>query len=299
MRAIERARSFVVNISALDRKDNTLTLGTGVVLDNYHVVTSGQIAGAEDEITVRLHSGRKVPGRCLAVDPLTFVAVVRVSERLPVDPPAIAPAADVRPGLGALAIGFAMGVEHTASFGIVNAGDHTVYRPERFPVDGLILTDAALHPGNAGGALVDLEARVLGLNGIPYVPGLSLALRFQVTARIANQVIEYGRATHPWLGFSGQPEVVEPALAQLLELPADRGVLVQYLNPEGPAARAGLELMDMVVRAAGQPTLHVGQIRQALAAYRPGEQVPVTVLRKGELLDLPMRVEDMPGLYKQ
>lgn len=297
LRAIETAKPFVVHISALDGKETTLTLGTGVVLDNYHVLTSGQIAGTEDTITVRLHTGRKVPGRCLGIDPLTFVAVVRVEERLPLELPAVVPAAEVRPGLGALAVGFAMGLEHTASFGIVCAGDHTVYRPERFPVDGLILTDAAIHPGNAGGALIDLEGRLLGLNGIPYIQGLSLALRFNVAARVANQMIEYGQATHPWLGFSGQPELVEPTLVRLLELPADRGVVVQYIKPDGPASRAGLQLMDMVVRADGHPSLHVGQIRQALAQYRPGARVPLTVLRGGELMQVLMPVEDIPQLY--
>lgn len=297
LRAIETAQAYVVHISALDRKESSLTLGTGVVMDPYHVVTSGQIAGKEDQITVRLHTGRKVPGECLEIDPLTFVAVVRVQERLPVAPPPIVPGAEVRAGVGALAIGYAVGVDHTASFGIVCAGDHTVYRPERFPVDGLILTDAAIHPGNAGGALIDLDGRVLGLNGIPYIQGLSLALRFQVVARVANQIIEYGRATHPWLGFSGQAEIVEPALAQLLELPADRGVVVQHVKPGGPASQAGIEVMDMVVRADGRPALHVGQIRQALALHRPGARVPLTVLRGGELVDLMVAVEDIPNLF--
>lgn len=298
IRALERARGAVVHVAAFDPQEKSLTLGTGVILDNYHVLTSGQIAGMGDEVTVRTPEGRKFSAECIAVDPLYFVSVLRVKGRLPVEPPALAPDSEIVVGRVVLAVGFALGVELTASAGIVSASDHTVYRPERFPVDGLIVTDAAVHPGNVGGPLVDLEGRIVGLNGLAWVQGLSLAVRFSVAARLANQIIEYGSATHPWLGFSGQPEVIDPTVVHALELPADRGVVVQSLNPDGPAARAGLETMDMVVRIDDRPAIHLGQLRQVLAAHRPGERVPVTVLRGGELLELGFPVEEIPKLNK-
>lgn len=295
-RALERVRWAVMHVAAFDPKEKSLTVGTGVVLDNYHVLTSGQVAGMGDQVTLRTTEGRKFGADCLAVDPLYFISVLRVHNRLPVEPPPIAPDAEITVGRAVVAVGYALGVEMTASAGIVGATDHTVYRPERFPVDGLIVTDAAIHPGNVGGPLVDLEGRVVGLNGLPWMQGLSLAVRFSVAARLANQIIEYGAATHPWLGFSGQAEVIDPTVAHALELPADRGVVVQYLDPEGPAARAGLEMMDMVVRIGDRPAVHLGQLRQVLAAHRPGDRVPVTVLRGGELLQLAFPVEEIPKL---
>lgn len=299
MQAVDTVRPIVVHIAAVDRKEGNITLGTGVILDNYHVLSSGQIAGMGDEVSVRTVDGLKYGAEVLAVDPLYFVSVLRMANRIAIEPPRIAPPEAIRVGRVVLAIGYALGLHHTASHGIINAAEHTVYRPERFPVDGLIVTDAAIHPGNTGGALVDLEGRLVGLNGIPWVQGLSLALQFPVAARLANQIIEYGQATHPWLGFSGQPEVIAPTVAQLLELPADRGVVVQYLNPDGPAARAGIELMDMVVRVANQPLRHVGQMRQILSAYRPGDRVPVTVLRNGALEHVEFQVEEIPKLHQR
>lgn len=296
--AMDAVRPYVVHVAALDRKQNSMTLGTGLVLDNYHVLTSGQIAGVGDEVTVRTADGRKFGASCLAVDPLYFLSVLRLDGRWPGDPPPLTPDAEIRPGRACLAIGFALGVEQTASLGIVSARDHTLYRPERYPVDGLIITDAAIHPGNTGGPLIDLEGRFMGINGVPWIQGLNLALRFEQAARVANQIIEYGRATHPWLGFSGQPEVIDPTLVSLLGLPVDRGVVVQHVHPEGPARRAGIEVMDMVVRVAGRPALHVGQLRQVLAVHRPGQTVPVTVLRGGDLVDLDFPVENIPGLFK-
>ncbi|MCG0238529.1 MAG: S1C family serine protease [Firmicutes bacterium] len=296
--ALAAIRPVVVHVTAVDQKGVT-TVGTGVVLDNYHVLTSGQIAAREDACTIRTFEGKKFEADCIAVDPLYFIAVLRVKHRLPVDPPRITPRSEIQVGRTVLAVGYALGLELTASQGIVTATDHTVYRPERFPVDGLVVTDASIHPGNTGGPLIDLEGRILGLNGVQWMNGLSLAVRFDVAARIANQVIEYGAATHPWLGFFGQPEVVDPTLVSLLELPADRGVVVQYLDQSGPGARAGLEVMDMVVRVAGEPAVHVGQIRQVLATRRPGEKVPLTVLRGGNLIDLEIEVEEIPRLRKK
>lgn len=298
IRAIEIAKPAVVHVSAMDHKENSLTLGTGVVMDHYHVLTSAQVAAVDDEITIRTHDGRKYSGTCLLVDPLYFVAVIQVNGRLTVDPPVLCPEPELVVGRHVLALGFAMGLEHTASHGIINAVDYTVYRPERLPVDGLVVTDAAIHPGNAGGALIDLEGRVVGLNGISWVQGLSLALQFQVAARVANQIIEYGQATHPWLGFSGQPEIVDPTLVQILGLPVDRGVVVQWVNPDGPGSRAGVQEMDMVVRVAGKPALHVGQLRRELAARRPGDKVTLTLLRGSEMLDVEVPVEEMPKLEK-
>lgn len=287
----------MVHVAALDQK-GVLTLGTGVVLDSHHVLTSGQVAAREDECTVRTAEGRKFEAECLSVDPLYMIAVLRVKQRLSVEPPHLTPRPEVQVGRTVLAVGFAMGLEQTATHGIVTATDHTVYRPERFPVDGLVVTDATIHPGNAGGPLVDLEGRILGLNGIQWIGGLGLAVRFDVAARIANQIIQYGMATHPWLGFSGQPEVIDPTLVNLLELPADRGVVVQYVNETGPGARAGVEVMDMVVRVGGQPAVHVGQIRQVMATRRPGEKVALTVLRGSSLVDLEIPVEEIPKLHQ-
>lgn len=297
--AIDVVKHVVVQVSALDRQENSLTLGSGVVLDNYHVLTSGQIAATTNEISVKTAEGRKFSAQCIAVDPLYLVAVIRTGNRLPVDPPKIVPDEEMRSGLFAVSVGFAMGLEHNCSVGVVSRSDYTVYRPERFPVDGLIITDAAIHPGNVGGALVDLSGRLLGMNGLPWVGGLSLALQFQVAARLANQIIEYGKASHPWLGFSGEPEVIDPTLTQLLGLPAAGGVVAQYVNPDGPAARAGLQQMDMVLRVGEKTPRHVGHIRRLLAPHRPGDRVSMTVLRGAEQTEIQFPVEEIPHLSEK
>jgi serine protease Do len=294
--ALNRVKPAVVHVQAVDRNNRDVTLGTGVVLDHYHVISSGQIVGPNDEVTIKTYDGKKYSAELLAVDPLYFLAVLRVSPRLAVDPPVFASDDTIHTGMHVLTVGFALGYDHSVCNGIVSSNDRTVYRPERFPVDGLIITTANVHPGNAGGAIIDLEGRVLGINGVPWHQGLGLCLQTSVAMRVANQIIEYGEAVHPYVGFSGTPEVIDPTLVQLFDLPVDRGVLVQYVSADGPARRAGIEERDLVVRIEGKPVKHVGFLRKYMANRRLGDEVTLTICRNGELFDVRMRVEEIPRL---
>ncbi|MDA8145866.1 MAG: trypsin-like peptidase domain-containing protein [Thermaerobacter sp.] len=291
--ALASTRPFVVHVNCLDLAESRASVGSGVLLDHYHVVSNSQITGSGGEITVHTWGDRKYRATVVGDDPLYFLSVLRLETRLDLPLPSLQV---IEPGMLALAVGNPFGTEWTATLGMISAVERTIYRPERFPVDGLIITDTVIHPGNTGGALVDLEGHLTGVNGIPWIHGLSLAVQADVVGRIANQIIEYGSATHAWLGFSGQPEVVEPTLAKLLGLPADRGVSVGYVAPDGPGSRAGVQVMDLVVQVDGRQATALGAIRKALSLHRPGEEVPLTVLRKGELVELSFPVEEIPNL---
>lgn len=301
--ALDKVRSAVVHVNARTPKTNQIALGTGVVIDHYHVITSAQVVAMDDEITVKTADGKRRRATCLGIDPLYFQAILRVEERMSVDVPVFAPEGTAPPGLFVFAVGHAMGQEHTVAAGVISSGDRTVYRPPHtretgnFPVDGLIITNAPIHPGNTGGPLVDLEGRIVGINGLAWQGGMYLALQASVAARVASQIIDHGFAVHPYLGFSGEPDVIDRMWVDLFTLPIDRGVVVQYVAPEGPGTRAGLQEMDMVMAVDGhQPVSNVGYIRKILAARRHGERVPITVLRQGEIIQLQIPVEEMPKL---
>jgi len=302
--ALDKIRPAVVHIHAKTPSTGQIALGTGVVLDHYHVITSAQIVAMEDEITVKTADGKRRPGTCIGIDPLYFLAIVRLKERLPMDPPVFAPDDTVPVGLVVIAVGNALGQEQTAAAGIISSSDRTIYRPPRvrgggnLPVDGLLLTTAPVHPGNTGGPLVDLEGRVVGINAIQWQGGLSLALQASVAARVASQIIDHGYAVHPWLGFSGEPDVIDPIWVQMLSLPCDRGVVVHHVPVGGPGHRAGLREMDMIMAVDGrQPVTNLGFIRKTLACHRHGDLVPLSVLRQGELIELLLPVEEMPNLH--
>nr|WP_245302384.1 trypsin-like peptidase domain-containing protein [Symbiobacterium terraclitae] len=300
--ALDKVRPAVVHVYAVTPRTGQIALGTGVILDHYHVITTAQVVAPGDEITVKTADGKRRRAECVGLDPLYFLAILRLEERLPVDPPTFAPDGTTPVGLFVVAVGYALGMEHTATHGIISSSDRTVYRPKgrgrgNVPVDGLLLTSAAIHPGNTGGPLVDLEGRVVGINGIPWQGGVSLALQAAVAARVASQIIDHGYAVHPWLGFSGEPDVIDDIWVEMLNLPGNRGLVVQHVQPDGPGQRAGVEEMDMVMAVDGrQPVTSSGMIRKVLSSHRYGDRVPLTVLRQGELIELYLPVEEVPGL---
>lgn len=298
--AVAAVSPFVAQVTAVNPKEGRAAVGSGCALDHAHVVTHAPLCDPGDEITVLL-GGRKFEATLVGRDPLYLIAVLRLDGRFEppgeaAGPPWAARDAAIPPGLLCAALGDPFGLERTVALGVVSAADRTIYRPERFPVDGLMVTDAAVHPGNVGGPLISLEGRILGLNGMPWANGLSLAIQSEVVLRLCNQMIEYGAATHPWLGFSGQPEVIDPALVTLFELPARAGVVVNHVAPDGPGERAGVKPYDMVVRADGEPVPQLGAIRRTLARRRPGDTGRLLLLRGSELVEVPVVVEEIPRL---
>lgn len=286
----------VVGVTAVDPERTQVALGTGYVLDGRHVLTHAQIYSPGDRVSVALRDGQRLEAEMAAADPLYLLAVLRLRQEIDFAPPVLCPAEDLLPGLLVLALGSPYRAEFSLSSGSISTPDRTIYRPERFPVDGLIVTTAAVHLGNVGGPLVDLEGRLVGINGTPMAAGLSLAIQAEVVRRLVTQMLAYGRATHPWLGFQGQPETVPPAMANLLQLPVQRGVAVGDVVEGGPGHRAGVRPLDLVVALGGRPVTSLGAARRVLAERRPGDTCPLTVLRGGELQELGMPVEEMPRL---
>ncbi len=301
--ALDKIRPAVVHVDARTPKTGQVALGTGVVLDHYHVITSAQVVAMDDQVSVKTFDGKRRPAKCVGIDPLYFLSILRLDERLSFDPPTFAPEGTSPVGLMVFTVGYANGYEHSMTTGVVSASDRTVYRPPQtrkagnYPVDGLIITNAQIHPGNIGGPLADLEGRVVGINGIAWQGGMSLALQSSVAARVASQIIDHGYAVHPYLGFSGEVDVIDRIWVDLFSLPADRGVMVQYVAKGGPGDRAGLKEMDLVLAVDGRsPISHAGQIRKTLATHRHGERVPLTVLRQGEVIQVMIPVEEIPRL---
>ncbi len=295
--AVSRIRPAVVHVRMRYPREDGITVGSGVLIDGYHVVTVVRGQGTPRDVMVQTADGQKYGASVVGADPLYFLLLLRLDRRVSVELAGFGRADRLAPGQLAIGVGSPFGVEHNVTLGVITGADRTVYRPERLPVDGLIITDAAIHPGNNGGALAWLNGEFIGLCGIPWTETLGLAVQVDVIGRIAHQLIEYGYATHPWLGFSGDPEFIDPQLVQLFKLPVDRGLAVSVVAPGGPGERAGVRELDLVVRVEDRPVNGgVGMIRKVLAAHRPGETVPVTVLRGAELVELKLPVEEMPRL---
>jgi serine protease Do len=241
----------------------------GVILTNAHVVRDFS------DVDIGLADGRRVSGRVLGRDPAVDVAVVRIQAT---DLPA-APFADsdrLEVGQTAIAIGNPIGLERTVTTGVVSAVNRS---PRGFELGGLIQTDAAINPGNSGGPLLDSQGRVMGINTviIQGTTGLGFAIPINLARDIAEQVLTTGRIRRTVLGIV--PDDLIPELAQQYDLPVREGIIVRQVEPGSPAARAGLQVADIITQIDGQRVTTSGDLRRILRSRRPGDAVRLTVVR--------------------
>ncbi|MBI1200829.1 MAG: Do family serine endopeptidase [Phenylobacterium sp.] len=270
-----------------------LVRSDGVIVTNNHVVEGGQ------EITVALADRREFPAKILLADPRADLAVLKIEipkgEKLPVLP--IDDTADTQVGDLVLAIGDPFGVGQTVTNGIVSALNRNA-DPTGEGVTTYIQTDAAINPGNSGGALVDMDGDLIGVNSfILSRSGQSSGVGFAIPAAVVRRVVETavggGRTVvRPWLGAHTQS--VDGAIAKSLGLELPQGALIADVWPGGPAARAGLRQGDVVLEADGKPVEDAAGLGYVLGAHRPGETVPLVVLRDGKRLNLNLRAEAPP-----
>jgi len=259
----------------------TQSLGSGVIVspDGY-VLTNHHVVASADAIELMLADGRILKARVAGSDPESDLAVLKVdAQNLPsitfgsID--------GVQVGDPVLAIGNAYGLKHTVTSGIVSALGRSSLGINQF--EDFIQTDAPINPGNSGGALVDARGNLIGINSAIFSPsGGSLGIGFAIPVTLARSVLEQivrdGEVTRGWLGVDivDDPVLVANALAKA----RSEGVLIRGVQPGGPADRAGLKSMDVVVEVAGSPTRDTPMLLARIASLKPGSTAKVTVVRE-------------------
>ncbi|HEY8474706.1 MAG TPA: trypsin-like peptidase domain-containing protein [Natronosporangium sp.] len=258
-------------------------LGSGVVVrDGGLVVTNEHVVRGAQEVELALAGGERVPAEVVGADAYTDVAVLQ-AERTDLPPARFR--AELPPvGEPVLAVGSPLGFRNTVTFGIVSGVGREIpgaARESPALVD-LIQTDAAISPGNSGGALVDLSGQVVGINEA-YLPpetgavSIGFAIPTATVLDVVDDLLDDGRATHSFVGIV--PGQVTPQIAAALGLPVDRGVFVREVGPQTPAAAAGLRPGDIITAFNGEPTDTVEEFLGALRGTEPGQSVTVNYLR--------------------
>jgi S1-C subfamily serine protease len=271
-----------------------ITRSDGVILTNAHVVEGAS------EVGVTLPDGRSFRGKVLGADPVTDVAVVKVAAAgLPVAP--LGDSAKVRPGEWAIAIGNPLGLDNTVTAGIISAVQRTnaVGEGQRVPY---LQTDAAVNPGNSGGPLINERGQVIGINtAIRKAPGagLSFAIPINLGRQIAAQILESGRASHPYIGvrlLSLTPTLAREVNATNAEckLPESNGVVVVEVMPGSPAARGGLRACDLIERVGKTTVDNPSEVQVAVDQGRVGEALTMQVQRGDQQLNLQLRPAELP-----
>lgn len=277
--------------------------GSGVIFDaRGYIVTNYHVIQNTDQIVVTLPDGKQVPGRVVGVDERTDLAVVKVDARnLPVA--RFGNSDQVRVGELAVAIGNPLGAEfaRTVTAGVISAVNRSVSvdAQQQFR---LLQTDAAISPGNSGGALVNSRGEVIGINSVKIVAeeveGLNFAIPINTVKPIVESIITRGKVVRPWLGVIVRGDV-DPEMARQFGLPVDYGVVIEAADPGAPAAKAGLQGNDIIIALDNQPVKDYPALREALEKKKIGDQVEVTVIRDKQKRKFNLTLAEMPAPTEQ
>nr|WP_040750500.1 trypsin-like peptidase domain-containing protein [Nocardia transvalensis] len=283
-------------------------LGSGVVIDgsgyivtNNHVVSMvGLDKSGRGKIQVTFSDGTKAPAQIVGRDPKTDLAVLKVDvKNLTVA--RLGKSSDVQVGDDVLAVGSPLGLTKTVTSGIVSALNRPMAEPTE-PGDDTagafdaVQTDAAINHGNSGGALLDSEGRLIGINtAIRSESGGSVGLGFAIPVdlvqRVAQTLIRDGKVHHPWLGVSAKTKTVEND--------AMSGAAVADVMAGSPAAKAGIAEGDVIVRVAGRDVTEPAELTVAVQSHQIGETVTFQVIRDGRQVDVPVTLESDENAPKQ
>jgi S1-C subfamily serine protease len=261
-------------------------VGSGVVWEPDLIVTNHHVVEGAAQVVVALATGERLEARVEASDPRTDLAILRV-ERDDLPP---AEFADGLPEVGSLAVamGSPLGFENTVTAGIVSGLGRAlpIELTRGVALVDLIQTDAAISPGNSGGALVDAEGRVMGIN-VAYLPpsetgavAIGFAIPVTTVRPVVEQLLATGQVRHAFLGVGGS--ALTPAIAEHFDLGVEQGILVQDVQPGSPAAASGMAPGDVLVELGGERLERVEDLLSVLLRRAPGDEVELAFVRGGE-----------------
>jgi len=306
----ESVRPSVVHMDVIDGGEGrpSRSNGSGWVFDSRgHIVTNAHVVRGARRIRVEFPSGLAEVGRLVAVDPYTDIAVVRVPETAGVVPLQRASGQSVSQGQRAYAFGSPFGFKFSMSEGIVSGLGRAPGAAASFGgFTNFIQTDAAVNPGNSGGPLVDIAGRVIGMNVAIATgrdtqgttegdsAGISFAIPLETIESVVPQLIESGRVARGYLGVTF-PRADTMDSVNLGSGEVVSGIRVSSVVEGGPSDRAGLREGDLIVRLEDQPIKDFEVLRSIVGGTEAGEDLPVTVVRDDELLELTVTLGQMPA----
>jgi serine protease Do len=272
-------------------------LGSGVIIspDGYIVTNNHVIDGAMD-IRVTLTDRRIVPAKLIGADPLTDLAVIKIDgSDLPSVP--LGDSMQLHPGQTVLAFGNPLGFRFTVTRGIVSALNRpNPYAADRRAPGQFIQTDAAINPGNSGGPLVNAHGEVVGINTFLIsetggFSGMGFAIPSQIVRPVVDSLMKYGKVSHGYMGIGIND--VTPDEAKFFHVSNATGAVVTQVEPNSPAAKAGLKVGDVITELNGKPVADAGELQAQVGQKQPGTTIRLKAMRDGNSVDVPVTLEAM------
>jgi serine protease Do len=267
--------------------------GSGfIVSSDGYILTNAHVVEGTDEVTVRMSDRREFDAKVIGTDTRTDVAVIKVEARnLPTV--RIGDPSKLKPGQWVVAIGSPFGMQNSVTAGIVSATSRDLPDDNYVP---FIQTDAAVNPGNSGGPLFNLQGEVVGINSQIYSQnggymGLSFAVPIDIADNVRDQLVSTGRVTRSKIGLGYQPIDARSAEAWGLDRP--RGALVEQVEPNGPADKAGIRPGDVILSVDGRPVEGNSSLPSMISTLKPGTATQLEVWRDRKSRTVTARVVEL------
>src|SRR6202165_3670424 len=285
----ERVGPAVVRVETGSKERNARErggLGSGIVISpDGLVLTNSHVVGSSKQIRLRDIEGIVTDARVLGVDPDTDLAPLRADGVRDLHYASLGNSKGLRRGQLVVAIGNPLGFESTVNAGVVAALGRSIRSVSGRTIEDVIQTDAALNPGNSGGPLVSSSAEVIGINTaiISGAQGICFAVAGNTAQFVLSEIIRHGYVRRAYLGVCGQTAPIPRRQAEVAGVENKMGALLAQIEPDGPAAQAGLLPGDVVIKLDGVEVNGVDDLIRALDRYRIDRTLEMDVLRMGRL----------------
>ncbi|KAB1066119.1 Do family serine endopeptidase [Salibacter halophilus] len=278
--------------------------GSGVLIsDDGYIVTNNHVVEDADKIEVITNDNKSLKAKLIGRDPSTDLAVLKV-ESQNLSPLQYGNSDDLKLGEWVLAVGNPFNLNSTVTAGIVSAKGRNINilppdeRNKVAPIESFIQTDAAVNPGNSGGALVNANGQLVGINTAIKSPtgsytGYSFAVPVNIVKKVVDDIVKYGAVQRGFIGVSIRN--IDGELADKVELTTTEGAYVSALMEDGAAEDAGIEEGDVIVEVNGQKVKSVAELQEKIGRYRPGDKVNVKLIRDDELLEKQIELRNRFG----
>lgn len=292
---VRRANSifdFILGAPSIGTREQ-IGSGSGVIIrPEGYIVTNNHVVGDASRIEVTLNNNQTYPATLVGTDPATDVAIIKIeADSLPTVP--FADSDKLRLGEWVIAIGSPYDLRSTITAGIVSAKGRQMpnYNSREVKIESFIQTDAAVNPGNSGGALVNKQGELVGVNTAIIsqtgsYAGYSFAIPSNMVHKIADDLIAYGSVQRVMLGVSISE--IDANFAAQLKLSAPMGVYISEVQKSSPAEAAGIKGGDVLLEIDGAKVNSFAMLQENISRYRPGDNAEVTVLRDGQRLQMPL-----------
>lgn len=268
--------------------DQTVSGSGFFISDKGYILTNNHVVEGTREVSIVLSDGTQEKATIVGTDPYSDIAILKTDGKVPAVV-ALGNSDLLNSGESVIAIGSPLGdFKNTVTVGVVSATGRSIDTGKGYQIEGLIQTDAAINQGNSGGPLVNLAGEVIGVNNMivrgsgtgAVAEGLGFAIPVNTAQAVANQIVDHGYFSRPFMGISYQ--AISPDIAASYNLPVQWGVYVTKVVANSPASKAGLQTDDIITSIDGVKMDETHNYLNVLYTYKPGDQVTLGVMRAGK-----------------